>query len=91
MLDIKRIRDNPDEIRTGLERRGADLALVERVIELDRTRRARVTQVEELKNQRNADSKVIGQKKRRAKIPLRSRPQYEPQATASRLWTKRSV
>jgi len=34
MLELKRIREKPDEIREGLKRRGADLALVERVLEL---------------------------------------------------------
>ncbi len=60
MLDIKRIREKPDEIREGLTRRGADGATLDRVIELDRARRGLVTQVEELKNTRNSDSKKIG-------------------------------
>ena len=60
MLDIKRIREKPDEIREGLTRRGADGATLDRVIELDRSRRGLVTQVEELKNTRNSDSKKIG-------------------------------
>jgi seryl-tRNA synthetase len=64
MLDIKRIREKPDEIREGLTRRGADGATLDRVIELDRARRGLVTQVEELKNTRNSDSKKIGMLKK---------------------------
>ena len=64
MLELKRIREKPDEVREGLKRRGADPAPVERVLELDRARRSLVTQAEELKSRRNADSKVIGQKKK---------------------------
>ncbi len=64
MLDIKRIRERPNEIREGLTRRGADPVLLDRVIELDRTRRGLVTQVEDLKNRRNADSKKIGMLKK---------------------------
>jgi seryl-tRNA synthetase len=65
MLDIKRIREKTDEVRTGLQRRGADPALLDRVLDLDKDRRSRVTQVEELKNRRNAVSKEIGAARKR--------------------------
>jgi len=60
MLDIKRIRDNFEEVAEGLRRRGADIALAERARDLDAQRRALVTQTDELKTQRNARSKEIG-------------------------------
>jgi len=60
MLDIKRIRENVDEVTEGLRRRGADIALVEAVRELDAKRRAIVVAADELKTQRNARSKEIG-------------------------------
>ncbi len=60
MLDIKRIRENFDEVAEGLRRRGADLGLAERARDLDAQRRALVTQTDELKTQRNARSKEIG-------------------------------
>jgi len=65
MLDIKRIREKTDEVRTGLHRRGADQALLDAVLELDRQRRTAVTRVEELKNRRNASSKEIGAARKR--------------------------
>ena len=65
MLDIKRIREKTDEVREGLRRRGADPALLDEVLELDRRRRALVTGVEELKNRRNAMSKEIGAARKR--------------------------
>ena len=43
MLDIKRIRERPDEVREGLKRRWMDTALVDKVLELDAKRRALVT------------------------------------------------
>lgn len=60
MLDIKRIRENFDEVAEGLSRRGAEIALAETARDLDAKRRAIVVQADELKTQRNARSKEIG-------------------------------
>ena len=60
MLDIKRIRENFDEVAEGLQRRGAPLALAECARDLDVRRRALVTKTDELKTLRNARSKEIG-------------------------------
>jgi len=65
MLDIKRIREKTDEVREGLTRRGADLALLEGVLELDHKRRTLLGSVEEMKNRRNATSKEIGAARKR--------------------------
>lgn len=61
MLDIKRIRENTDAVRSGLAQRDADVSLVDDVLALDATRREILGRTEELKNKRNAVSKVIGQ------------------------------
>ena len=60
MLDIKRIRETPDEIREGLKRRWMDTALVDNVLELDARRRTLITEVDALKAKRNEVSKSIG-------------------------------
>jgi len=60
MLDIKRIRENFDEVVDGLNRRGAPVALAERARDLDLERRALVTKTDELKTLRNSRSKEIG-------------------------------
>jgi len=65
MLDIKRIRERPDEVREGLKDRGADAGVVDQVLELDRRRRAMLTESEGLKNRRNAASKEIGALKKK--------------------------
>ena len=65
MLDIKRIREKTDEVREGLQRRGADPALLDTVLELDRNRRTLLASVEEMKNRRNATSKEIGAARKR--------------------------
>ena len=60
MLDIKRIRENADEVREGLKRRWMDTALVDNVLELDAKRRTLITEVDALKARRNEVSKSIG-------------------------------
>lgn len=64
MLDIKRIRENPDELREGLKRRFMATVPVDALLECDRQRRQMVTRVEELKSRRNAVSKEIGARRR---------------------------
>ena len=59
MLDIKYIRENLDEVRAGLlKRMSADKLDLEKIIELDDERRIIINQVEELKAERNKNSKV---------------------------------
>ena len=60
MLDIKRIRENFDEVAEGLRRRGAAPELAERARDLDAERRRLVTEADGLKTLRNSRSKEIG-------------------------------
>jgi seryl-tRNA synthetase len=60
MLDIKRIRETPDEVREGLTRRWMDTSLVDNVLEIDTRRRTLITEVDALKAKRNGVSKSIG-------------------------------
>ncbi len=68
MLDIKLIRQRPEEVRAALARRGADeggaAAGLDRVIELDARRRALIPQLEELRARRNAAADAIALAKR---------------------------
>lgn len=63
MLDIKRVRDEPEVIKERLTSRGEDPAVVNTLLELDGERRQRITRVEELKAERNAISREIGMRK----------------------------
>lgn len=63
MLDIKRIRTNPDEVRHGLEMRGVT-GVVEQVSSLDEQRRALIVKTEALKAQRNEVSKSVPARKK---------------------------
>jgi seryl-tRNA synthetase len=61
MLDIKIIRENPQFIRQQMAALQDPNAPVDQVLALDEERRRLLAQVEELKAQRNVESKRIGQ------------------------------
>ena len=65
MLDIRRLRTQPDAVRTGLSRRGGDAAAhVDRILELDVEQRALGTQRDELRARVKVLSKEVGQRRR---------------------------
>ncbi len=59
MLDIRRIREDPDPVRAALARRGLADA-VDRLLAADERRRSLVARVEELRAEQNRASKAIG-------------------------------
>ncbi|MDA3871628.1 MAG: serine--tRNA ligase [Candidatus Marinimicrobia bacterium] len=63
MLDIKRIRNNPDEIKIGLKNKGVDPE-IDRILEIDKKMRHLENQTDELKHRRNIVSKEISLKKK---------------------------
>ena len=65
MLDIKLIRNEPDLVRDALRRRGAHAeAALDKLLELDRSRREVVVAVEERRSLRNTVSEEIARLKR---------------------------
>ena len=72
MIDINFIRNQPDIVRAGMEKRGIDPAPVEDAVKLDAQRRELLKEVEALKSERNKVSKEISKmkdgKERQAKI-----------------------
>ena len=65
MLDIRRIKENPEEIIDLLARKGKDAReTIERILELDNQRRALVNETDNLKAKQNAVSKQIPDKKK---------------------------
>lgn len=64
MLDLRLIRERPEEVRAALARRhsGAEMT-IDSIRELDERRRELVTQADSLRAERNAVSKQIGQMK----------------------------
>jgi len=63
MLDINLIRENPDLVRTALKNRQMESTSVDDILRLDEKRRTLLTQVEQLKAERNTVSKEIGKLK----------------------------
>ena len=58
MLDIKRIRQNPQEVKAAVDRRGK-VTNIDKVLELDEQRRAVIADVEVKKARKNEVSKQI--------------------------------
>ena len=61
MLDIKRIRENLDDIKKAMNRRGEKEFNLDEVVELDDKRKELLKEVEVLKNKMNVESKKIPQ------------------------------
>ena len=60
MIDLKRLRDDP-EYRVGIERKRVRAGLIDEVLAAEDARRAVLAAVEELRARQNAASKEIGQ------------------------------
>ena len=66
MLDIRLLREQPAVVREGFRRVGRDPQLVDQVLALDVRRRELITEVEQLKAERNAGSKDVAATKDQA-------------------------
>lgn len=66
MLDIKRLRENKDEVIKALEKRGGGFP-IEEVLSLDEERRSKITEVEDKKAEKNKVSKEIPNLKKEGK------------------------
>ncbi|MFQ5857765.1 MAG: serine--tRNA ligase [Anaerolineae bacterium] len=62
MLDLKFIRENPDEIKVALKKLHTD-APIDEIVELDEERREVLQELEALRHRRNVTSKRIGEMK----------------------------
>ena len=56
---MKLIRDNPDLVRAGVRKKHRDVAVVDRVLEIDRARRDLIQDVERLRAEQNKASGEI--------------------------------
>ncbi|MBD3224893.1 MAG: serine--tRNA ligase [Caldithrix sp.] len=63
MLDIKWIRENPELVKAGIKAKG-DIGDVDRLLQKDERRRKVIFEVENLKKERNENSKKVGQYKK---------------------------
>ena len=60
MLNMRRIREQTDAVKAGLERRGEDSSVIDQLVAWDGERRALLQESEALKAERNRTSKTIG-------------------------------
>jgi len=68
MLDIKRIKENPEAVKAGLRAKEVDCdAIVDRILELDEQRRALIASTEARKARQNKVSKEIPMLKKQGK------------------------
>lgn len=69
MIDLRRLRAEPDEVRAALARRGGDATdTLDRILELDERRRALVTERDEVRSRIKALSKEVGALRRDGKV-----------------------
>lgn len=66
MLDLKAIREHPQQIAQGIKNKG-EIGDVEQILKLDEKRREVIQKVENLKHERNALSQQVSQLKREGK------------------------
>ncbi len=66
MLDLKAIRENPEQIAQGIKNKG-EIEDVEQILKLDEKRRDVIQKVENLKHERNELSQQVGQLKKQGK------------------------
>lgn len=64
MLDLRRIRAEPDIVKAALERRGHDAGVIDHVLDLDRHHRAVGEERDELRREISVLSKEVGQLRR---------------------------
>ena len=67
MLDIKRIRDDFDNVKKAVESRGQGDFGIDKVLEYDKKRRALLAEVEQMKNRQSVSSRQIPVMKKEGK------------------------
>jgi len=60
VIDIRLLRDNPDAVRASQRARGADESVVDRILELDATRRSSLGEFEKVRAEQKQVSKSVG-------------------------------
>src|SRR5665648_404401 len=67
MLDIKKIREEYEEVKKAIESRGQGSFGIENILQSDEKRRGLLATVEQMKNRQNVDSKEIPVLKKQGK------------------------
>ncbi len=75
MLNLELLRRDPDHVRAAARRRGGSAEFVDRILELDRDRRAAITSAEALKAEKNALTAQIARAADKKAAATELRPQ----------------
>ena len=70
MIDLNLLRENPEAIKASQRARGADIALVDRALELDSQRRQSLNDFEKLRAEQNAHGKLVATAPKEQKAEL---------------------
>lgn len=70
MIDINLLRENPDLFRESQRARGADVSLVDQILEADSTRRSSISEFENLRSEQKAFGKKVAAAKGEEKQAL---------------------
>ncbi|HEY7939779.1 MAG TPA: aminoacyl--tRNA ligase-related protein, partial [Acidimicrobiales bacterium] len=84
MLDIRRIRTDPAEVKAALARRGIDVADVDRVHDLDTRRRELAAERDEVRNRVKTVSKEVGRLRGAGDVAAAEAQQAESRALGER-------
>ena len=84
MLDLRRIRTEPDVVKEALARRGVDTAELDRVAELDAQQRRLASERDDLRNRIKSLSKEVGALHKDGKADEASAVQAESRALGER-------
>lgn len=85
MLDIRRIRTDPDAVKAALARRGYDVSEIDEVVRLDTDRRRIAGERDELRGRLNASSKDVGRLHREGRKDEATALQEENRALGDRI------
>jgi seryl-tRNA synthetase len=84
MIDVRRLRADPDGVKAALARRGEDLADIERAVELDRRERDLTAQRDEIRNRVKTVSRDVGQLRKSGDVAAAETLQAESRALGER-------
>lgn len=68
MLDINLIRKQSEKIKEGIKKKGADVSLVDKVLEMDEKRRSLLQEIERVRAKKNIAEKKIVKEKDKEKV-----------------------
>jgi seryl-tRNA synthetase len=84
VIDVRRIRSEPDEVKAALARRGEDLTPIDRVLELDRRQRELAQERDEIRHRVKELSKQVGGLRRDGEVDKAEALQAESRSLGDR-------